>query len=92
MKLAVTNIVVFRDKGRGVVVGWGDNKPAYVVGARFTNPVSKWNENGRHGGKAEPTRYDIVAVYDGSSIENPTDAFKASTKVENLSLIWEEKA
>ena len=90
MNLAVTNIVEFRGSGRGVVVGWADNTPTYVVGARFTNPLKKWDENGNYGSsKDTPSNFDIVAVYDGSSIASPTDAFKASLKLESLPKIWE---
>lgn len=91
MDLKVTNIVKFRDGGKGVVVGWKENEPVYIVGARFTNPIKKWNTEGRFNNKPEPTKYDIVAVHDGSSLNNPIEAFKASIKFENLPLLWAEK-
>lgn len=90
MTLAVTNIVEFRNGGKGVVVGWKDNAPAYVVGARFTNPVTKWNEEGRFSNRAEKSPYDITAVYDGSTIDDPIKAFRASVKLETLPQIWHE--
>ena len=89
MELSVKNIVTFRNGGTGVVVGWG-RKPAYVVGARFTNPIGRWDENGRFGKKPEPSPYDIVTVHDGSAIDEPVKAFRASCKIEELPLIWEE--
>ena len=89
MDLKSGNIVIFRGEGKGVVTDW-NGKPSYVVGARFTNPTNLWDENGRYRGKAEPTKYDIIKVIDGSSIEEPTKVFRTSAKLDELPIIWEE--
>lgn len=33
--------------------------------------------------------YDIIEVYDGSSIENVSDVFKKKFKAEGLEKVWE---
>lgn len=88
MDLQNKQIVKLRSGNIGVVVGWGE-KPAYVVTATFVNTLDKWGEDGkRKNAKETPNKYDIMAVYDGSATENPTDVFKASFKVEEQPLVW----
>lgn len=61
----------------GIVVSF-NNKPSHIVFTSFTNPVGKWNDKLEH----NSVNYSIVAVYDGTKLENPLDAFKKRTNVE----------
>ena len=70
----------------GVVVSF-NNKPSHIVFTSFTNPIGKWDSNLEH----KSANYSIVEVYDGSSLENPLDAFKKRTNVEEaLPLLYKK--
>lgn len=92
MELSAKNIVMLRNGNIGVVVGWG-GKPTYVVTATFVNTTDRWGENGKRNAKsAEPNKYDIMEIRDGSSVEKATDVFKSSFDASALPLVWKAEA
>ena len=70
-KLARNQVVRLRNGKLGIVVCF-NNTPSHIVFSSFTNPITKWDENLKHAN----SDYDIVEVYDGSTLENPMDGFK----------------
>ena len=70
-KLACNQVVRLRNGKLGIVVCF-NNTPSHIVFSSFTNPITKWDENLKHSNDD----YDIVEVYDGSTLENPIDGFK----------------
>lgn len=88
MELTSKQIVKLRNGNVGVVVGWG-NKPTYLVAATFVNTIDKWDENGdRVKAKETPNKYDIMTIYDGSAVEEPTQVFKSSFNFDELPVVW----
>jgi hypothetical protein len=57
-----------------------------IIFTAFTSPLRRYDENL----KAKNNNYDIVEVYDGSTVENVTDVFKKSFNADGLKLIWKE--
>ena len=70
-KLACNQVVRLRNGKLGIVVCFNNN-PSHIVFSSFTNPITKWDENLKHAN----SDYDIVEVYDGSTLESPMDGFK----------------
>ena len=70
-KLACSQVVRLRNGKLGIVVCF-NNTPSHIVFSSFTNPITKWDENLKHAN----SDYDIVEVYDGSTLESPMDGFK----------------
>ena len=70
-KLACNQVVRLRNGKLGIVVCF-INTPSHIVFSSFTNPITKWDENLKHAN----SDYDIVEVYDGSTLESPMDGFK----------------
>ena len=70
-KLSCNQVVRLRNGKLGIVVCF-NNTPSHIVFSAFTNPITKWDENLKHAN----SDYDIVEVYDGSTLESPMDGFK----------------
>lgn len=92
-KLNVNNIVKLRNGQYGVVEGF-NNKPHMFIFSGYTSNILK-QYDGPHYKKAndESRKYDVVAVYDGTSIENVQDVYKKrkfDETVKSLPCIWAE--
>lgn len=85
MELQKNQIVKLRNGNFGAVASFND-KAFQIIFTAFTSPLRRYDENL----KAKNNNYDIVEVYDGSSVENVTDVFKKSFNAEGLKLIWKE--
>lgn len=85
MELQKNQVVLLRNGKYGVTCAFND-KAFQIVFAAFTSPIKRYDENL----KTKNENYDIVEVYDGSTIENVTDVFKKSFKADGLKLIWKE--
>lgn len=88
-KLKENQIVVLRNGNVGVVTGF-KGEPAQIVFKSFTKPARSFNEktfvvNGNN------HNYDIVAIYDGNSVETYHEIFSTKFNVESLKRIWKEK-
>ena len=85
MELNNNNIVVLRNGQRGLVTSFQD-KPFTIAFANYSNPISKYKDF-----KQKNTAYDIIAIYNGTDLENPTMAYKKTFSLEHLQLIWKEE-
>lgn len=81
------NQIVRLRNGKFGCVDSFNNKPHLLVFYSFTSVLTRYNGY-KHKTKSD---YDIVEVYDGSSIENVTNIWKKSFAPEGLPLIWKEE-
>lgn len=86
MELNVNNIVQLRNGIYGVVSSF-NNKPFQIIFKAYTSPVDKYDDNLKHKNNA----YDIVKVFDGSSIENPKVVFSNKFNADGLAEVWSEE-
>jgi hypothetical protein len=85
------NLVKNRRGDFGVVVSW-NGKPKYIVYKALMQIVDKFDDNLNYKGvKSENRNYDIVEIYDGSSITNADEVFKPKFTAEGLPLLWKEE-
>lgn len=82
--LGKNQIVELRNGLYGAVASFND-KPFQIIFTAYTTPVRRYDENLKN----KNTSYDIVRIYDGSSIEDITVVFKNKFTPENLPVIWE---
>lgn len=87
MDLQLNQIVELRRGNKGVVAGF-NNQPFLLVFTGFTSALSRYNEDLKHKNRD----YDIVRVFDGSSLANVNDVFKARFSTEGLPVVWESTA
>lgn len=84
MELGNNQIVELRNGLYGVVASF-NNKPFQLIFRSYTNPISRYDNELRN----KNNQYDIVKIYDGSSVEKVTDVFSKKFNTDNLELIWE---
>ena len=84
MELKKNQIVQLRNGLYGVVASFNDT-PFQLIFRSYTNPISRYNEELKN----KNSQYDIVKIFDGTTINNVTDVFKAKFNADNLQLIWE---
>lgn len=84
MELKNDYVVVLRNGIKGLVMSF-QGKPLCIEFGTYSNPITKYNDF-----KQKNSAYDIVAVYNGSEIENPMNVFRKTFKVEELPLVWSE--
>lgn len=85
MFLENNQIVKLRNGKVGATASFND-KVYQIVFATYSNPISRYDENLKH----KNSEYDIVEVFDGSTIENVTDVFKNSFSTDGLKSVWKE--
>ena len=86
MELTCNKIVELRN-GRFGVVACFNEKPFQLVFDSFTTPIGRYNDELKN----KNTNYDIVKIYDGSSVENVLAVFKKTFNTDGLALVWERK-
>lgn len=86
MELTCNKIVELRNGKFGVVACFNE-KPFQLVFDSFTTPIGRYNDELKN----KNTNYDIVKIYDGSSVENVLDVFKKTFNTDGLALVWERK-
>lgn len=86
VKLNCCNLVRLRNGLIGVVACFGD-VPSWLIFKAYINPINKYDENLKH----KNTQYDIMEVYDGSTIEDVNNVFKTRFNTDNLELIWKRE-
>lgn len=82
--LEKNQIVELRNGLYGAVASFND-KPFQIIFTAYTTPVTKYNDNLQN----KNSNYDIIRIYDGTSIDDVTVVFKKKFSPENLTLIWE---
>lgn len=86
MELTCNKIVELRNGKFGVVACFNE-KPFQLVFDSFTTPIGRYNDELKN----KNTNYDIVKIYDGSSVENVLAVFKKTFNTDGLALVWERK-
>jgi hypothetical protein len=86
VKIDINQVVTLRNGKRGVVLGF-NNKPFIIVFDSFTSPINRFDETTY---KHKNENYDIVAIHDGSSVENAKDVYKVKFDIDTLPLLWKE--
>lgn len=84
MELKNDYVVVLRNGTKGLVMSF-QGKPLIIEFGNYSNPITKYSDF-----KQKNSAYDIVAIYNGSEIENPMNVFRKTFKVEELPLVWSE--
>ena len=87
MVLKTNQVVELRNGTFGVTAGFND-KPFQLIFRAYTNPIGRYDEDTL---KHKNSQYDIVKVYDGTSLENVSDVFKAKFTPGDLKVVWEAK-
>lgn len=85
MTLGNNNVVKLRNGLFGLVSSF-NNKPLQVIFKSYTSTLDKYDENLKH----KNSNYDIVEVYDGSTIDNPKKVFAKKFTAEQLECLWKE--
>ncbi|MBR6517605.1 MAG: hypothetical protein IKT40_12310 [Bacilli bacterium] len=65
--------------------------PLQIIFRSYTSPVGKYDNDLKFIQKKENPSYDIVEVYDGSTIKDPKKAFTKNFTVEGLELLWKRE-
>jgi hypothetical protein len=83
MELQKNQVVLLRNGKYGATAAFND-KVFQIVFAAFTSPIKRYDEDLKN----KNENYDIVEVFDGSTLEKVTDVFKNSFKADGLKSIW----
>jgi hypothetical protein len=83
MELQKNQVVKLRNGIFGAVASFND-VPFQLIFTAFTTPTRRYDENLKN----KNENYDIVEIYDGSTLENVSDVFKKSFNADGLKLIW----
>lgn len=86
MELKANNVVQLRNGIFGVVSSFNGN-PFQIIFKSYTSPVDKYDENLKH----KNSTYDIVAVFDGSTIDNPKKVFSTKFTTEGLEQTYQRE-
>lgn len=82
--LGKNQIVELRNGLFGAVAAFNDI-PFQIVFTAYTTPVARYDENLKN----KNSQYDIVRIYDGSTLQNVTDVFKRKFNPDGLTIVWE---
>ena len=79
------NVIVLRNGAIGYVASF-NGKPSMLIFKNYTNTVGVYNSDLKKGGNSN---YDIMSIYDGSSVEDTKAIYKKSFNVDELPKVWE---
>lgn len=79
------NVIVLRNGAIGYVASF-NGKPSMLIFKNYTNTVGVYNSDLKKGGNSN---YDVMSIYDGSSVEDTKAIYKKSFNVDELPKIWE---
>jgi hypothetical protein len=83
MELKNNQVIVLKNGKIGVTSSF-NGKPFQLIFDTFTMPIRRLDENL----EAKNSNYDVVEVYDGSTIEEVTDVFEKGYTTEGLKAVW----
>ena len=86
MELQKNQIVKLRNGVYGATAAFND-KVFQVIFTAFTTPARRFDANLKHSN----TNYDIMEVYDGTSLEAVADVFKKSFNASGLNVVWKRE-
>ena len=79
------NVIVLRNGAIGYVASF-NGKPSMLIFKNYTNTVGVYNIDLKKGGNSN---YDVMSIYDGSSVEDTKAIYKKSFNVDELPKVWE---
>ena len=79
------NVIVLRNGAIGYVASF-NGKPRMLIFKNYTNTVGVYNSDLKKGGNSN---YDVMSIYDGSSVEDTKAIYKKSFNVDELPKVWE---
>ena len=79
------NVIVLRNGAIGYVASF-NGKPSMLIFKNYTNTVGVYNSYLKKGGNSN---YDVMSIYDGSSVEDTKAIYKKSFNVDELPKVWE---
>ena len=79
------NVIVLRNGAIGYVASF-NGKPSMLIFKNYTNTVGVYNSDLKKGGNS---KYDVMSIYDGSSVEDTKAIYKKSFNVDELPKVWE---
>ena len=79
------NVIVLRNGAIGYVASF-NGKPSMLIFKNYTNTVGVYIRDLQTGGKSN---YDVMSIYDGSSVEDTKTIYKKSFNVDELPKVWE---
>jgi hypothetical protein len=83
MEFGCNQIVVLRNGVIGVVACF-NGRPFQLVFKSYTSPIGRYDSELKN----KNNNYDVVEIFDGSTIENVLDVFKSKFTTEGLERIW----
>jgi hypothetical protein len=86
MELKCNQVVKLRNGNHGVVACF-NGKPFQLIFTAYTSPISRYDGELKN----KNNNYDIVEVFDGSTIENVKDVFKRGFKSDKLESVWKRE-
>ena len=84
MEIKNNQIVELRNGTYGVVTSFND-VPEMLIFKAYSNPLSHYSEDL----KKKNELYDIMKIYDGSSVPNMKTVFSNKFTAKDLPLVWE---
>lgn len=78
------NVIVLRNGAIGYVASF-NGKPSMLIFKNYTNTVGVYNSDLKKGGNSN---YDVMSIYDGSSVEDTKAIYKKSFNVDELPKVW----
>jgi hypothetical protein len=85
MELGNNNVVKLRNGLHGIVASF-NGKPIQIIFKSYNSTLDKYDENLKH----KSSNFDIVGVYDGSSVDNVKKVFSKKFNEEELECLWKE--
>lgn len=85
MELGNNNVVKLRNGLHGIVASFNGN-PVQIIFKSYTSTLDKYDENLKH----KVNTFDIVGIYDGSSIDNHKRVFSKKFNSDELECLWKE--
>ena len=79
------NVVVLRNGAIGYVASF-NGKPSMLIFKNYINTVGVYNSDLKKGSNPN---YDVMSIYDGSSVEDTKTIYKKSFNVDELPKVWE---
>lgn len=79
------NVIVLRNGAIGYVASF-NGKPSMLIFKNYTNTVGVYDSDLKKGGNSN---YDVMSIYDGSSVEDTKAIYKKSFNVDELPKVWE---
>ena len=86
MDLQKNQVVKLRNGKFGATATFND-KVFQIIFTAFSTPIKRYDENLKN----KNAEYDIVEIFDGSSLEKVTDVFKGSFKADGLTSVWKRE-